>query len=210
MSCVKCLNYSEAYFVDAECSNRINPAWLFYTGEHVRPEGSIACAVVACELCGEDSYGESCDRGDAPVCQDAPCINCGEICWGWGCNYNTGDEESRHDGIHAFHLAAGARLKYVEKHYGDGDGNGKRVMNPTTVINIAEGGYMEMETTQIRGIDSTDRKTVADLKDNANLIVKEKLLTHQKQVVLTDFVVDLNGENSGADVISRSVATDES
>ena len=82
-----------ACFGDAEASSQINPAWMYYTGEHVRPEGSIVCAVVKCEVCGEDSYGESCDRGDAPVCQDAPCVNCGEICFGWGCNYNTGDEE---------------------------------------------------------------------------------------------------------------------
>ena len=81
-------------FGDAEASWQVNPAWLYYTGDHVRPEGAIPCAVVACEICGEDDYGESCDRGDAPVCQDASCINCGEIVWGWGCNYNTGDEET--------------------------------------------------------------------------------------------------------------------
>ena len=83
----------EAYFGDAEGSYQVNPAWIYYTGEHVRPEGAIVCAVVPCELCGEDSYGEACDRGDAPVCQDAPCVNCGETVYGWGCNYNTGDEE---------------------------------------------------------------------------------------------------------------------
>ena len=130
-----------------------------------------------------------------------------------GCSiHNCGDETSRHDGIHTFYVGKNARLKYVENHYGEREEGkvGDRIMNPTTVIHIDEGGFMEMETTQIRGIDSTDRKTVADLKDNANLVVKEKLLTHQKQVALTDFVVDLNGENSGADLISRSVATDES
>ena len=130
-----------------------------------------------------------------------------------GCSiHNCGDETSRHDGIHTFYVGKNAKLKYVENHYGERDEGvvGDRIMNPTTVIHIDEGGFMEMETTQIRGIDSTDRKTVADLKDNANLIVKEKLLTHQKQVALTDFVVDLNGENSGADVISRSVAKDSS
>ena len=83
----------DAYFGDADASWQVNPAWMMYTGAHVRPEGSIVCAVVQCELCGEDAYGESCDRGDAPECQDAPCVNCGETVWGWGCNYNTGDEE---------------------------------------------------------------------------------------------------------------------
>ena len=82
-----------AYFSDANAQGQLNPAWMYYTGEHVRPEGSIVCAVVACELCGEDSYGEACDRGDAPECIDTPCVNCGEICYGWGHNYNTGDEE---------------------------------------------------------------------------------------------------------------------
>ncbi len=130
-----------------------------------------------------------------------------------GCGiHNCGDETSRHDGIHTFYVGKNAKVKYVESHYGDRDEGktGERVMNPTTVIHIDEGGYMEMETTQIRGIDSTERKTVADLKDNANLIVKEKLLTHGTQTAVTDFVVDLNGENSGADVISRSVATENS
>ncbi len=130
-----------------------------------------------------------------------------------GCGiHNCGDETSRHDGIHTFYVGKNARVKYIESHYGEvSEGaTGERVMNPTTVIHIDEGGFMEMETTQIRGIDSTDRKTSADLKDNANLIVKEKLLTHGTQSAITDFVVDLNGENSGADVISRSVATENS
>jgi len=83
----------DAYFGDAEGSYQVNPAWINYTGEHVRPEGVAVCAVVPCVLCGEDSYGEPCDRGDAPVCQDATCVNCGETVYGWGCNYNTGDEE---------------------------------------------------------------------------------------------------------------------
>ena len=84
------------YFVENDMGgySETNPAWMNYTGDHVRPEGAIICAVVACELCGEDTYGEACDRGDAPVCQDASCIRCGETVWGWGCNYNTGDEET--------------------------------------------------------------------------------------------------------------------
>ncbi len=128
-----------------------------------------------------------------------------------GCGiHNCGSEESRHDGIHSFFIGKNAKVKYVERHVGDGDGNGERNMNPTTVINIAEGGYMEMETTQIKGIDSTKRITKARLSDNATLVVHEKLMTHGKQYAETDFTVDLDGENSSANVVSRSVAKDTS
>ncbi len=128
-----------------------------------------------------------------------------------GCGiHNCGDEESRHDGIHSFFVGKNAKVKYVERHYGKGEGTGESNMNPTTVINIAEGGYMEMETTQIEGIDSTKRTTCARLSDNATLIIKEKLMTHGVQKAETDFTVDLDGENSSANVISRSVAKDNS
>ena len=118
--------------------------------------------------------------------------------------------ESRHDGIHTFFVGKNAKVSYVEKHYGGGDGTGGKNMNPTTVINIDDGGYMEMETTQIKGIDSTKRVTKAVLKDNATLIIKEKLMTHGTQTAETDFTVDLNGANSSTNVISRSVAKDNS
>ncbi len=128
-----------------------------------------------------------------------------------GCGiHNGGDDESRHDGIHSFHLAPGARLRYVEKHYGEGDGNGKNVMNPTTVIELAEGAYMEMETTQIKGVDSTDRDTSAKLAAGATLIVREKIMTHGQQYAGTDFVIDMDGEDCSANVMSRSVAKGES
>jgi Fe-S cluster assembly scaffold protein SufB len=128
-----------------------------------------------------------------------------------GCGiHNGGDRESRHDGIHTFHVGKGARVRYVEKHYGDGDGNGKNVMNPTTVIEIDEDGSLEMETVQIKGVDSTDRKTEAKLSKGASLVIKEKLLTHGEQYAKTDFTVDLNGEGSSANLISRSVAKDNS
>ena len=128
-----------------------------------------------------------------------------------GCGiHNTGDEESKHDGIHTFYLAKNARLRYVEKHYGAGDGNGKNVMNPTTVINMEENSYCEMDTVQIKGVDSTDRQTTAKLAKGATLIVSEKLMTHGQQVATTRFDVDLDGENSATHVISRSVARDES
>ena len=128
-----------------------------------------------------------------------------------GCGiHNGGDKESRHDGIHTFHVAKGAHVRYVEKHYGDGDGNGERVMNPTTVIEIDEGGSMEMETAQIKGVDSTDRVTRARLAKDASLVIKEKLMTHGRQYAKTDFTVDLDGDGSSANVISRSVAKDTS
>ena len=128
-----------------------------------------------------------------------------------GCGiHNGGDKKSQHDGIHTFHVGKNAKLKYVEKHYGAGDGNGENVMNPTTVIEIDDGGYMEMETTQIKGIDSTKRITTAKLGNDAKVVIKEKLMTHGSQFAETEFTVDLNGENSGANVISRSVAKDKS
>ena len=128
-----------------------------------------------------------------------------------GCGiHNGGDGESRHDGIHTFHLAADARLRYVEKHYGQGDGNGQNVMNPTTVIELAERAHMEMETTQIRGVDSTVRVTRSTLADGASLRIRENLMTHGSQLAETDFSVDMNGEDCSADVVSRSVAKDTS
>lgn len=128
-----------------------------------------------------------------------------------GCGiHNCGSEESRHDGIHSFFVGKNARVKYIERHYGDGDGTGGKNMNPTTVVNIAEGGYMEMETSQIKGIDNTSRITRATLGADATLIIREKLMTHGTQRADTDFSVDMNGENSSANVVSRSVATDNS
>ena len=128
-----------------------------------------------------------------------------------GCGiHNSGSAESEHSGIHSFFLAKGARLKYVEKHYGEGDGSGKNLMNPTTVVVMEEDSYMEMETAQIEGVDSTKRATTATLADGATLIVREKIMTHGEQFAETDFTVDLNGENCGAHVISRSVAKDRS
>lgn len=128
-----------------------------------------------------------------------------------GCGiHNGGDGESRHDGIHTFHLAADAKLRYVEKHYGQGDGNGQNVMNPTTVIELAERAHMEMETTQIRGVDSTVRVTRSSLAEGASLRIRENLMTHGSQLAETDFSVDMNGEDCSADVVSRSVAKDTS
>ncbi len=128
-----------------------------------------------------------------------------------GCGiHNCGVETAEHSGIHAFHVGKNARVKYVEKHYGSGDGNGERIMNPTTEIYLEEGASMEMETTQIKGVDSTVRTTKAVLAAGANLVIREKLYTHGKQYAKTDFTVDLNGECAGADVVSRSVAAENS
>ena len=128
-----------------------------------------------------------------------------------GCGiHNGGNKKSEHDGIHSFFVGKNAKVKYIEKHYGSGDGNGERVMNPTTVVEIDEGGYMEMETAQIKGVDSTYRTTRAKLKDKATLVIHEKIMTHGTQSATTDFSVDLDGENSGAHVVSRSVAKDNS
>ena len=128
-----------------------------------------------------------------------------------GCGIcNTGHEKSEHDGIHSFHVGKNAKVKYLEKHYGDGEGTGERVLNPTTVIEIDEGGYLEMDTAQIKGVDSTFRKTTAVLEKGATLIVKEKIMTHGTQTADTDFYVNLKGEDCSAHVISRSVAKDNS
>lgn len=128
-----------------------------------------------------------------------------------GCGiHNSGGSESEHSGIHAFYVGKNARLKYVEKHYGEGDGNGKNIMNPTTIIELEENSYMEMETAQIKGVDSTIRETTAKLKDGATLVVGEKIMTHGQQYAETRFTVDLDGKNSATHVISRAVAKDNS
>lgn len=128
-----------------------------------------------------------------------------------GCGiHNGGDAASEHSGIHRFFIGKNAKVRYVEKHYGQGDGRGERIMNPTTEMTLGEGAYLEMETVQIRGIDSTKRVTSAVLADKATLIIKEKLMTHGTQYAETDFTVDMNGEDCSANVVSRSVAKEES
>lgn len=128
-----------------------------------------------------------------------------------GCGiHNSGDSDSRHDGIHSFFIGKNSHVKYVEKHYGSGDGKGERIMNPETVVDLGENSFMEMETVQIKGVDSTKRSTTATLADGAKLIVTEKLMTHGSQTAETSFRVDLNGEGSSANIISRSVARDDS
>ncbi len=128
-----------------------------------------------------------------------------------GCGiHNSGNEDSEHDGVHSFFVGKNSKVKYVEKHYGQGDGNGKRVLNPVTNVEMAENSSMTMEMVQIRGVDSTDRKTYAKLGKGASLDIHESIMTHGVQVATSFFDVDLDGEDSSANVISRSVAKENS
>nr|WP_316618738.1 SufD family Fe-S cluster assembly protein [uncultured Ruminococcus sp.] len=128
-----------------------------------------------------------------------------------GCGIdNCGAHDSQHDGIHRFYVGKNSRIKYVEKHYGSGNGEGKRILNPITEVYMEENGVMEMEMEQIKGVDSTDRMTIAELKTGAKLLIKERLMTHGSQTAVSGYKVSLNGEGSTADVVSRSVARDTS
>lgn len=128
-----------------------------------------------------------------------------------GCGIdNCGAQDSEHDGIHRFYVGKNAKIKYVEKHYGSGDGAGKRILNPVTEVYMEEGSTMEMEMVQIKGVDSTDRQTKAELAAGASLIVRERLMTHGEQSAISGYQVSLNGEGASADVVSRAVARDTS
>lgn len=128
-----------------------------------------------------------------------------------GCGiHNGGDRDSKHDGIHSFFIGSNSRVRYVEKHYGSGEGTGQRIMNPETRVELAEGSYMEMETVQIKGVDSTKRVTNAKIGDGAKLVITERLMTHGDQYAESEFNVDLDGEGSSTNVISRAVAKDNS
>lgn len=128
-----------------------------------------------------------------------------------GCGiHNSGCDVAQHDGIHTFHVGKNSIVRYVEKHYGQGEGEGKNVMNPETVVFLEEGASLEMETTQIGGVDSTERKTTATVGKDATLVIREKILTEGVQVAKTDFTVNLDGENSSTNVVSRSVAKENS
>ena len=128
-----------------------------------------------------------------------------------GCGIdNCGNQDSQHDGIHRFFVAKNAKVKYVEKHYGSGTGSGKRILNPGTEVYQEEGSFVEMEMVQIKGVDDTDRTTKAELAAGARLVVRERLMTHGDQRAVSTYVVNLNGEDASADVVSRSVARDNS
>lgn len=128
-----------------------------------------------------------------------------------GCGIdNCGSQNSQHDGVHRFFVGKNSKVKYVEKHYGSGTGSGKRLLNPTTEVTLNENSFMEMEMVQIKGVDSTNRVTTAEVSDSAKLIVRERLMTHGDQKAFSTYKINLNGENSGADVVSRGVARDKS
>ena len=128
-----------------------------------------------------------------------------------GCGIdNCGNQDSQHDGIHRFFVEKDAKVRYVEKHYGSGDGMGKRILNPVTEVYLKEGSHMEMEMAQIKGVDSTKRSTIAELKKGASLIVRERLMTHGSQTAISSYKVKLMEDGANADVVSRSVARDDS
>ena len=128
-----------------------------------------------------------------------------------GCGiHNDHHKDSQHDGIHRFFLEKGAKVKDIEKHYGEGSGDGKRILNPVTEVYLKDGSNLEMETIQIKGVDSTIRTTKGVLESNTNLVISEKIMTHGIQTAKTIFDVELNGTNSSTKVTSRSVATEKS
>lgn len=128
-----------------------------------------------------------------------------------GCGiHNDHHADSQHDGIHRFFLEEGAKVKYIEKHYGEGSGDGKRILNPVTEVYLKNGSTLEMEAVQIKGVDSTVRVTKGVLEANTNFVVTEKIMTHGNQYAKTAFEVELNGENASTHVTSRSVATENS
>ena len=128
-----------------------------------------------------------------------------------GCGIdNCGNQDAEHDGIHRFYVGKNAHVKYVEKHYGSGEGAGKRILNPGTEVYQEEGSLVEMEMVQIKGVDDTVRTTTAELKAGATLLVRERLMTHGQQRAISTYVVNLHGAGATADVVSRSVARDDS
>lgn len=128
-----------------------------------------------------------------------------------GCGIdNCGSQDSEHDGVHRFFIGRNSKVRYVEKHYGSGDGKGKRILNPVTELYLDEGSTAELEMVQIKGVDSTNRTTLAELKKDARLVVHERLMTHGEQQAASVYNVQLNEDGSSADVVSRSVARDTS
>ena len=128
-----------------------------------------------------------------------------------GCGiHNDGCDTSQHDGVHVFHIGKNAKIRYVEKNYGEGNGSGERILNPKTIIHMEEGSFAQMDMSQIKGVDSTKRDTLANVGANAKLVINEKLMTHGKQEAYSDVKVNLNGEDSVVQIVSRSVGKDTS
>lgn len=128
-----------------------------------------------------------------------------------GCGiHNAGDKDSQHDGVHTFHVGENSKVQYVEKHYGEGEGTGERIMNPQTVVYLEKGASIQLDTTQLRGVDSTKRYTKVVVKEGGEAVINEKLLTHGKQVAESEMDIILAGQDASGRVISRSVAQDQS
>ena len=130
-----------------------------------------------------------------------------------GCGiHNSGCNESRHDGIHTFYVGKNSRVRYAEKHYGENDPGqtGQNIMNPQTIVYLGENSTIQMDTVQIRGIDSTKRFTKFVCEAGSEVVITERLLTHGKQEAISDMEIELNGEDAKCRVISRSVGQDES
>ncbi|MBE7069005.1 MAG: SufD family Fe-S cluster assembly protein [Ruminococcaceae bacterium] len=128
-----------------------------------------------------------------------------------GCGIsNCGGHDSRHDGVHSFHVGKNSKVKYIEKHYGEGTGTGKRFMNPTTEVELMEGSTMDMDTSQIAGINDTHRVTKATVGPGATLLLHDKILTNLDQTASAEMIISLDGEDSKCDIVSRGVAKDES
>lgn len=196
---------------DSGCDGRQSTEHIRITGKEDKPGIDIRIQ--------DGTVGETCH---IPVIITKPGVE--ELVYndfyvGEGCNvsivagcgiHNCGDQTSRHDGIHTFYVGKNSHVHYTEKHYGEGDGKGGKIMNPQTIVYLEEGASIQMDTTQIRGIDSTKRYTKIVCGAGAEAVITERLLTHGKQTADSDMVIELNGENSKGRVISRSVAQDDS
>ncbi|OPY12764.1 MAG: FeS cluster assembly protein SufB [Syntrophus sp. PtaU1.Bin005] len=128
-----------------------------------------------------------------------------------GCGIHCGTESPEgHAGIHEFRVGRGARVKYVEKHYAAGKGSGKRSLNPTTKVFLEEGAQVEMELTQIGGVDEADRLNEATLEASSMLMIMERVLTEKGQTAISRNDIKLAGTDSRANMISRSVIKGDS
>ena len=195
---------------DSGCAGRVNTEFVTITSKTDKPGIDITFAPGCKETCHipviiTESGLKETVYNDFYVGEGADVL----IIAGCGI-HNCGEDASEHDGIHAFHIGKNAKVKYVEKHYGEGAGLGENVMNPTTIAYLEEGASLQMDTSQIAGIDSTRRDTRVVCGKGAEVVVTERLLTHGKQRADSDMEIVLDGPDSRGRVISRSVAQDDS
>ena len=187
--------YTELSLEDAAAAVTAGKTVYVYTKSHSEGYGSV----------WSTDYDYTTYRTGIQIGEDSDVV----IVAGCGID-NCGSQDSEHDGVHRFFVGKNAKIRYVEKHYGEGDGTGKRILNPVTEVYQEEGSYVDMEMVQIKGVDSTLRTTLATLKEDATFIVHERLMTHGNQSASSEYKVELNGKGSSTDVISRSVAKDSS